>query len=365
MRRSWGSAWRSDGVLSHFGRLLAPPSSSFLWPAQLPKTTPATPQSEDKLTLVQDIDPAESGPESDQPESIRDKAYRQHQEEEELKPFQAELIRMQQHLEQNKKRMIILFEGRDAAGKGGTIRRVTRYMNEKHYRVVALGKPTESEKTEWFFQKYIRQFPCGGEVVLFDRSWYNRAMVEPVFGFCTEEEHKNFNRGVSGFEKDLIRHILKFERESFKVIFDVHNFDGVNAIDILLTVSKEMATKFINISPGITYDLKTKYPDVYKRHFKSRMDFIFSKIKINLHKGISQGIYRDDLSIELIARLYLSRLIDIHNSDFFPPEEFNFDTLFEAMFESHIRSIANEKGLKYWEKKKKIFKKELKKEDIQ
>jgi polyphosphate kinase 2 len=101
--------------------------------------------------------------------------------------------------------MIILFEGRDAAGKGGTIRRVTRYMNEKHYRVVALGKPTEHEKSQWFFQKYVQQFPRGGEVVLFDRSWYNRAMVEPVFGFCSDEEYKNFMLGVSGFEKDLVR----------------------------------------------------------------------------------------------------------------------------------------------------------------
>ncbi|MBC8209650.1 MAG: polyphosphate kinase 2 [Gammaproteobacteria bacterium] len=133
------------------------------------------------------------------------KAYRKYQREEELKPFQAELIKMQQYLEKTKNRMIILFEGRDAAGKGGTIRRVSRYMNEKHYRVVALGKPTEYEKTEWFFQKYVRQFPRGGEVVLFDRSWYNRAMVEPVFGFCTDEEYKNFIRGVTGFEKDLIR----------------------------------------------------------------------------------------------------------------------------------------------------------------
>jgi AcrR family transcriptional regulator len=166
-------------------------------------------------------------------------------------------------------------------------------------------------------------------------------------------------------EKDLVRQVLRFERDSFKVIFDQHNFDGVNAIDILLTVSKEIATKFLNISPGITFDIKSKYPDVYKRHFKSRMDFIFGKIQINLQKGISQGIYRDDLSIELIARIYLSRLIDLHDPDFFPPEEFNFDTLFDAMFESFIRSIANEDGIKYWEKKKKIFKKELKKEELQ
>ena len=133
------------------------------------------------------------------------KALRRFNHEEELKPYQAELIRMQQYLEASGTRMIILFEGRDAAGKGGTIRRVTRYMNEKHYRVVALGKPTEHEKTQWFFQKYVRQFPRGGEVVLFDRSWYNRAMVEPVFGFCTDLEYKNFLRGVGGFEKDLVR----------------------------------------------------------------------------------------------------------------------------------------------------------------
>ena len=133
------------------------------------------------------------------------KAVLRYKQERELKPYQAELIRMQQYLELTKRRMIILFEGRDAAGKGGTIRRVTRYMNEKHYRVVALGKPTEEQKTQWFFQKYVAQFPRGGEVVLFDRSWYNRAMVEPVFGFCTREEYENFMHGVTGFEKDLVR----------------------------------------------------------------------------------------------------------------------------------------------------------------
>ncbi|MBF0424153.1 MAG: polyphosphate kinase 2 [Magnetococcales bacterium] len=126
-------------------------------------------------------------------------------QEQELKPYQAELINMQHYLETEVKRMIVLFEGRDAAGKGGTIRRMTRYMNEKHYRVVALGKPTELERTQWFFQRYVGQFPSGGEVVLFDRSWYNRAMVEPVFGFCTQEQYENFMAGVTGFEKDIVR----------------------------------------------------------------------------------------------------------------------------------------------------------------
>ena len=133
------------------------------------------------------------------------KAIRRYQREEELKPFQAELLQVQRYLEERQRRMIILFEGRDAAGKGGTIRRVTRYMNEKHYRIVALGKPTEEQKTQWYYQKYVSQFPRAGEIVLFDRSWYNRSMVERVFSYCTEKEYYDFMRGVVGFERDLVR----------------------------------------------------------------------------------------------------------------------------------------------------------------
>ena len=133
------------------------------------------------------------------------KAVKKRDEEQELKPYQAELIKLQTHIENTKQKMIILFEGRDAAGKGGTIRRVTRYMNEKHYRVVALGKPTEEQRTQWFYQKYIQHFPRGGEIVLFDRSWYNRAMVESVFDFCTKKEYDDFMKSVTGFERDLTR----------------------------------------------------------------------------------------------------------------------------------------------------------------
>lgn len=125
--------------------------------------------------------------------------------ERELKPYQAELIKMQQQLEKDGRKMIILFEGRDAAGKGGTLRRVTRYMNEKHYRVVALGKPSDVHRTQWYFQRYVAEFPRAGEIVLFDRSWYNRSMVEPVFGFCTPEEYETFMSGVTTFEKELVR----------------------------------------------------------------------------------------------------------------------------------------------------------------
>ena len=122
-----------------------------------------------------------------------------------LKPYQIELLKLQRHLESEHVPMIVLFEGRDASGKGGTIRRITRYMNEKRYRVVALGKPTDAQLTQWYFQRYVERFPTGGEIVLFDRSWYNRAIVEPVFGFCTKKQHRDFLRGVVGFEKDVVR----------------------------------------------------------------------------------------------------------------------------------------------------------------
>lgn len=143
----------------------------------------------------------------------RNKAIKRYRKQEELKPYEAELIKFQEQLEKDNRRMIILFEGRDAAGKGGAIQRITFYMNPRHYRVVALGKPTEDQRSQWYFQKYITQFPRGGEIVIFDRSWYNRAMVEPVFGFCTEQEHRNFMQGVAGFEQDLVRHgtlLIKF-----------------------------------------------------------------------------------------------------------------------------------------------------------
>ena len=122
-----------------------------------------------------------------------------------LKPFQIELLKLQRHLEDQSLPMMVLFEGRDASGKGGTIRRITRFMNEKRYRVVALGKPTPENLTQWYFQRYVERFPSGGEMVLFDRSWYNRALVEPVFGFCTKRQYRDFLKGVVGFEKDVVR----------------------------------------------------------------------------------------------------------------------------------------------------------------
>lgn len=137
-------------------------------------------------------------------EDIIKEAVESYRKEEELKHYQAQLIKLQRHLEATGKKMVILFDGRDASGKGGTIRRITRYMNEKRYRVVALGKPNELQKTELHIKRYIEHFPHAGEIVLFDRSWYNRALVEPVMGFCSENQYKRFLRKVIAYEQNFI-----------------------------------------------------------------------------------------------------------------------------------------------------------------
>jgi polyphosphate kinase 2 (PPK2 family) len=106
-----------------------------------------------------------------------------------LKKKQEELIKLQNWVIENDQKVVVLFEGRDAAGKGGAIRRITEYINPRHFRIVALNIPTEDERKQWFFQRYIRQLPKPGELVFFDRSWYNRAVVEPVNRFCSQEEY--------------------------------------------------------------------------------------------------------------------------------------------------------------------------------
>jgi len=131
----------------------------------------------------------------------------------ELKRQQEELIKLQNWVIQEEKKIVILFEGRDAAGKGGAIRRITEYINPRHFRIVALNIPTDDERKQWFFQRYINQLPKPGEIVFFDRSWYNRAVVEPVNNFCTEKEYKIFMSQVNEFEKMLTQsdtYLIKF-----------------------------------------------------------------------------------------------------------------------------------------------------------
>ena len=123
--------------------------------------------------------------------------------EKELKHLQIELLKFQNYVKEKGLKVLILIEGRDAGGKGGTIKRITEHLNPRGARIVALPKPSDTERTQWYFQRYVAHLPSAGEIVLFDRSWYNRAGVEPVMGFCTQKEHKEFLREVPKFEKML------------------------------------------------------------------------------------------------------------------------------------------------------------------
>ncbi len=131
------------------------------------------------------------------------KALRFVDEEKEIEKLQIELIKLQHWVIKKGKRVCIVFEGRDAAGKGGAIRRITHHLNPRHYKVIALPKPSEVEKGQWYFQRYIQNLPNPGQITFFDRSWYNRAVVEPVNGFCSKEEYKRFMKEVNHFE-DMI-----------------------------------------------------------------------------------------------------------------------------------------------------------------
>lgn len=137
--------------------------------------------------------------------------------EKELKKLQIELMKLQLSMKESGERVLVIFEGRDAAGKGGTIKRITEHLNPRNTRVVALAKPNETEMTQWYFQRYIVHLPSAGELVLFDRSWYNRAMVEPVMGFCTDEQNKRFLKDVPMFEEMLVKNGIKV----FKFYFSV------------------------------------------------------------------------------------------------------------------------------------------------
>lgn len=140
--------------------------------------------------------------------------------EEELRKLQIELVKLQHWVTKNNKRVAILFEGRDAAGKGGNIRRFTEHLNPRAMRVVALTKPTELERGQWYFRRYIKELPNSGEIVFFDRSWYNRAVVEPVMDFCNEEQYQKFMVQVSEFEHMLYE-------------------DGVTLIKFWFSISKD------------------------------------------------------------------------------------------------------------------------------
>lgn len=188
------------------------------------------------------------------------KALRYIKYESRVKSLQEELIQMQQWVSDNDKKIVILFEGRDAAGKGGAIRRVTEHLNPRQFRIVALPKPSEEEEGQWYFQRYINKLPQKGKMVFFDRSWYNRAVVEPVNGFCTNEEYAVFMNQVNEFERMIIE-------------------SGIQLIKFYFSISKEeQASRFEEIKKSPVKKWKfspvdQKALELWDRYtdFKSRM----------------------------------------------------------------------------------------------
>ena len=142
----------------------------------------------------------------------------------ELLRLQGELVKLQDWVQHKKQKLVVIFEGRDAAGKGGVIKRITQRLNPRICRVAALPAPNERERTQWYFQRYVAHLPAGGEIVLFDRSWYNRAGVERVMGFCTEADCEEFFRSVPEFERMLVRSGITLIKYWFSIADDVQQF---------------------------------------------------------------------------------------------------------------------------------------------
>ncbi len=159
-----------------------------------------------------------------------------------------------------------------------------------------------------------------------------------------------------GSEAGLVEEILNFEQQNLESVFSKFDFEGTNSIDDLLVVSKEINDKFDFILPSITFDLQSRFPEVRQKFVEKRISFVNAKIKSNFEFGMQQGMYRHDLSTELVARIYMSRLIDMHNPDFFPNETISFPVLFDVMFDTFIRGICTEEGKNYYEKKIKRIK---------
>ncbi|MDM8161323.1 hypothetical protein QUH73_15975 [Labilibaculum sp. K2S] len=155
--------------------------------------------------------------------------------------------------------------------------------------------------------------------------------------------------------EELVEKILEYERKSFESIFTQYNFEGQNAIDILFIVSQEMNDRFENLTPSVTMEFESRFPRVYKKHMDERMEFIFDKIKINVEKGIAQGMYRDDLSSEIVGRMYLARLEDMHNPELYPPERFKFGTIYDTMIDQFVKSIGTEDGINYYRQRKQLL----------
>nr|WP_321444839.1 polyphosphate kinase 2 [uncultured Cohaesibacter sp.] len=222
--------------------------------------------------------------------------------EAELLRLQIELVKMQEWIKQTGHRVVVIFEGRDAAGKGGTIKRITEPLNPRITQVVALPAPTEREKGQWYFQRYVPHLPARGEMIIFDRSWYNRAGVERVMGFCTEEEYREFLRSCPEFERMLVR-------------------SGIQLIKYWFSVSdEEQERRFQNRLKDPTKRWKLSPMDLESR--KRWMDYSKAKDEMFAHTDIKQAPwYVVESDIKKHARLNcISHLLSLVPYEDLTPE---------------------------------------------
>lgn len=178
---------------------------------------------------------------------------------------------------------------------------------------------------------------------------FNEEHLKKV-GLCLGELKKNFTD-----RQDMVKTILEYERKCFEDIFNEYNFEGWNAIDIMLIVSNEISDRFFEVSPAITITLSKVFPEIFEEHLQLRSDFIFEKIKINIEKGMEQGMYKKDVSSEMIARMYIAKLNDIHNPEIYPPEGFTFATIFTTLIDNVVKNITNEEGRTYYKQRKQLY----------
>lgn len=169
-------------------------------------------------------------------------------------------------------------------------------------------------------------------------------------GVTLQELKENFSD-----RRDLVKAILEHERKCFEEIFSDYNFEGWNAIDIMLMISDEINNRFFYVSPSVTITLAQAFPDIFEQHLEERTNFIYEKIKTNIEKGMEQGMYKRDISSEMIARMYIAKLKDIHNPEIYPPEGFTFATIFTTLIDNVIKNITNEEGKAYYKQRKQFY----------
>jgi polyphosphate kinase 2 len=263
------------------------------------------------------------------PKKIKNKIY-----EAELAELQVELVKLQEWIKHKGLKVVVIFEGRDTAGKGGIIKRIMLRLNPRIVRVVALGTPTEKEKTQWYFQRYVPHLPAAGEMVLFDRSWYNRAGVERVMGFCTDEEYREFLRSCPEFERMLVRSgiiLIKYwlsvsDREQERR-FQARIHDPVRRWK-LSPMDVESRSKWVEYSRA--KDDMFKYTDIKQAPWYVVNADVKKHARLNCIKHLLSMIPYEDLTpepIELPARQADIGYVRPPLSDqTFVPEEYNADS---------------------------------------